>query len=139
MHVESGIASSGVAFGTFALAPLLRYLVTNEGWKTCNRVLAVICLSCTIFGAMMIPMNKSSSEENEGEDTELLEMKRNNNSFITCILKILKRRSFILLGMSTFTGGMGLIILFTFIPGVDKKSLISATKVNSPNSFQMPN
>ena len=123
MHVESGIASSGVAFGTFALAPLLRYLVTNEGWKTCNRVLAVICLSCIIFGAMMIPLkNKSFKEENEGEDTKLLEVKRNSKSLPKCILKILKRRSFILLGMSTFTGGMGLIILFTFIPGVDTKN-----------------
>ena len=119
MHVDSGIASSGCAFGTFAMAPFLRYLVTNNGWKACNRVLAVLCLLCTIFGAMMIPIKKNSLEENEGEDTELLEVKRNNNSFLKCILKILKRRSFILLGMSTFTGGMDLIILFTFILGVD--------------------
>ncbi|XP_075227567.1 uncharacterized protein LOC142328015 [Lycorma delicatula] len=54
--LATGIAVCGSGFGTFAFAPLATYLLENFGWRGANLILAGLILNCTIFGAMMRPL-----------------------------------------------------------------------------------
>ncbi|XP_025207617.1 uncharacterized protein LOC112603314 isoform X2 [Melanaphis sacchari] len=54
--LATGIAVCGSGFGTFAFAPLATMLLQNFDWKVSNLILAGMILSCTLFGALMKPL-----------------------------------------------------------------------------------
>ncbi|KAG5893834.1 hypothetical protein JTB14_018336 [Gonioctena quinquepunctata] len=71
--LATGIAVCGSGFGTVVFAPLGTFLLQNYGWKTSHLVLAGICLSCAICGALMKPI------EYEGEEKSLRFHKKNGS------------------------------------------------------------
>lgn len=55
--LATGIAVCGSGFGTFAFAPLAKYLLSTFGsWQNANLILAGLILNCAIFGALMRPL-----------------------------------------------------------------------------------
>eukprot|EP00095_Tigriopus_kingsejongensis_P002022 snap_masked-scaffold1627_size33010-processed-gene-0.3 protein:Tk02022 transcript:snap_masked-scaffold1627_size33010-processed-gene-0.3-mRNA-1 annotation:"monocarboxylate transporter" len=54
--LATGISVCGSGVGTFLFAPFATYLIANVGWKGANLIFAGFCLSCSIFGALMRPL-----------------------------------------------------------------------------------
>ncbi|XP_023030016.1 monocarboxylate transporter 14 [Leptinotarsa decemlineata] len=60
--LATGISVCGSGFGAFAFAPLATFLVNNYGWKGTNLCFAGIILCCSIFGALMKPLEFETIE-----------------------------------------------------------------------------
>ncbi|CAH1236657.1 unnamed protein product [Diabrotica balteata] len=60
--LATGMAVCGSGFGTIVFAPFGRFLLVNYGWKGANLVLAALCLTCTIFGFLMKPLEYKKPE-----------------------------------------------------------------------------
>ncbi|XP_023030041.2 monocarboxylate transporter 14 isoform X1 [Leptinotarsa decemlineata] len=54
--LATGICVCGSGFGSFVFPPLTTYLMNNYGWKGTNLCFAGLILTCTIFGALMKPL-----------------------------------------------------------------------------------
>ena len=54
------------------MAPFMSFLLVHYGWRGCNRVVACLCLACTFFGLMMVPVKKNQQlvEHNNNNDVE---------------------------------------------------------------------
>lgn len=52
----TGIAVCGSGFGTFALAPLVEWLVHVYGWQGALLSTAGLVLNCCVFGALLRPL-----------------------------------------------------------------------------------
>lgn len=54
----TGIAVCGSGIGTFLLAPITEWMVTELGWKGAMLVTAGFVLNCCVFGALFRPLEK---------------------------------------------------------------------------------
>ncbi|CAG2120968.1 unnamed protein product, partial [Medioppia subpectinata] len=55
--LATGLAVCGSGVGAFMFAPLTQYLLTKMDWKNTLMILAALALHCTVFGALMRPLN----------------------------------------------------------------------------------
>lgn len=61
--LATGIAVCGSGVGTFAFAPLAKFLLNQYGWKGANLILAGVIFNCAIFGALMRPLEYTKTEK----------------------------------------------------------------------------
>jgi len=59
LSLATGICVTGSGVGTIVFAPFSTWLVDNYGWRGCNRVMAVLCATCSLCGLVMLPATKS--------------------------------------------------------------------------------
>lgn len=68
----TGIAKSGTGIGTFAMAPLMEYLIYEFSWRGALLILSGITLNLVFFGALFRPLpyeeDEDSNDEEENED-----------------------------------------------------------------------
>ncbi|TRY63483.1 hypothetical protein TCAL_06855 [Tigriopus californicus] len=66
--LATGISVCGSGVGTFLFAPLATYLIAQLGWKGANMIFAGFCLSCSLFGALMRPLELELVDNSDLED-----------------------------------------------------------------------
>lgn len=72
----TGISTCGSGFGTIVFAPVVTALEGALGWQWCNRIVAAMCLTCTVLGATMKPVPHKQKDD---EDS-ITEMKKQNEN-----------------------------------------------------------
>jgi len=72
----TGISTCGSGFGTIVFAPVVTCLLAAVDWQWTNRIIAGICLLCTLLGLTMKPVPES------GDDDSVTEIKKQNSSII---------------------------------------------------------
>ena len=108
-----GVATCGSGVGAFVLAPLIRYLENNNGWRGVNIILAGFCFQCAVFGATMRPLKKEPPKIDSSvlaEDNKISVRKSMRN--------LLKDKAFVLLMLANPPAVMGHYLIFVFLPGV---------------------
>ncbi|XP_054166334.1 monocarboxylate transporter 7-like isoform X2 [Oppia nitens] len=55
--LATGLAVCGSGVGAFLFAPFTQYLLTQMDWKNTLMILAALALHCSVFGALMRPLN----------------------------------------------------------------------------------
>ncbi|CAG2182031.1 unnamed protein product, partial [Oppiella nova] len=55
--LATGLAVCGSGVGAFMFAPMTQYLLTKMDWKNTLMILAALALHCSVFGALMRPLN----------------------------------------------------------------------------------
>lgn len=65
LSLATGICVTGSGVGTILFAPFSTWLVSNYGWRGCNRVMALLCLACSLCGLVMKPVPKNHNPNNE--------------------------------------------------------------------------
>lgn len=69
--LATGIAVSGSGIGTFAMAPLMEYLITEYSWRGAMLILSAITLNILVFGALFRPVPEADEPLcNEGEELQ---------------------------------------------------------------------
>ena len=71
-HPAQGISVCGSGAGTFLFSPIAATLIQNYGWRGCNRVMAVFCLSCSLFGLVLVPVK---TKDQKTKNTKLIDFK----------------------------------------------------------------
>lgn len=67
----TGIAVCGSGLGTFIMAPVTKWLITQFGWKYAILITACLVLTCIAFGCLMRPLeNTTSKKDDTGSDEE---------------------------------------------------------------------
>ena len=102
----------GSGAGTFLIAPLMSSLLDKYGWRMCNRVMSVLCLSCAVYGLVMRPNRKKRqtvTEENNNTQTEQPQNRTKN---------ILRDLPFLLMTLANVPNAMAIYIGYTYLPGV---------------------
>ena len=102
--LSPGISVCGSGAGTFLLAPIAATLVENYGWRGCNRVMAVFCLLCSLFGLVMVPVRTRTQQQRE------------KTSFID--FKIFKNIPFILYTIANIPTLMAVYTTYAYLPSV---------------------
>jgi len=72
LSLATGICVTGSGVGTILFAPFSTWLVTNYGWRGCNRVMALLCLACSLCGLVMKPVKKNQDEDIKRETVETI-------------------------------------------------------------------
>jgi MFS family permease len=57
----TGIAISGMGFGTFLMSPLANYLISNYGWRTSYTVLGFVLLIVALLAAQVLKLGPKTS------------------------------------------------------------------------------
>ncbi|KAJ8965758.1 hypothetical protein NQ314_003916 [Rhamnusium bicolor] len=83
--LATGIAVCGSGVGTFAFAPLATVLLEAYGWRGANLVFAGIVISCTIFGALMRPLEYPGINDNQLQTSPSLISFENTKTTLGCI------------------------------------------------------
>ena len=124
-----GIALSGIGVGNFLLPPLFRLLLDTYGLQGALLIMAAIALNVCVAGALLRPVSTYSKMKVSGQGLNSVETKRKNIIF-TCLQVIkntvkaytllewslLKKCSFILLGVTMFFYIMGFPAYYMSIP-----------------------
>ena len=61
LNLATGICVCGSGVGTFLFAPIASSLIQRFGWRGSNRVMALFCLLCSLFGLIMAPRVRTRS------------------------------------------------------------------------------
>lgn len=77
----TGIAVCGSGFGTFALAPLIEWLVHVYGWQGAILSTAGMVLNCCVFGALLRPLPPPPTKSLSGIGTFKATREINGNAF----------------------------------------------------------
>ena len=99
----AGIAVCGSGAGTFIFAPLSSFLVQSYGWRGCNQVMAGLCLLCSVFGLVMVPVKRRSQAV---EKTKLIDF------------EIFKNLPFVLYMVGQIPTVMAVYCTYSYIPSV---------------------
>ena len=94
---------SGSGVGTFLFAPIVAKLVEQYGWRGSNRVMAVFCLLCSLFGLVMVPVKAKSKQT---EKTKLIDF------------KIFKNAPFVLVSIANIPTLMAVYTTYAYLPSV---------------------
>ena len=110
----AGICVCGSGVGTFMMAPFMSFLLVHYGWRGCNRIVACLCLACTFFGLMMVPVKKNQQlvEHNNNNDVEQEKKK-------SC-LQLLSEIPFLLMVLANIPNAMAIYISYTYLPYVSR-------------------
>ena len=111
-----GICVCGSGAGTFVLAPATALLIQHLGWRGCTRVMALLCLACTLFGLVMVPNKKKISEENSNNNNEPHPLTRKAKSGLNLLSSI----PFFLMTLGNIPFAMSVYISYTYLPSVSK-------------------
>jgi hypothetical protein len=122
-----GICVCGSGAGTFVLAPFTAFLIRHFGWRGCNRVMALFCLACALFGLVMVPNKKKISKEilNNNEPQPQTRKEKSGLSLLCSI-------PFLLMTLGNIPFAMSVYITYTYLPSVSKSYL---THTTTPLSF----
>jgi len=116
LNLATGISVCGSGAGTFLLAPIAATLVENYGWRGCNRVMAVFCLLCSLFGLVMVPVKTRRQQQRE------------KTSFID--FKIFKNIPFILYTIANIPTLMAVYTTYAYLPSMAMSLGIPANKAS---------
>ena len=103
----------GSGAGTFLIAPLMSSLLDQVGWRGCNRVLALLCLCCALFGLDMSPNKKKRQQVAENNNNTESEEEQSG-------LKLLRDIRFLLMTLANIPNAMAIYIGYTYLPAVCK-------------------
>ena len=106
-----GICVCGSGAGTFLVAPLTSMLLRQFGWRGCNRLMALLCLACSVFGLVMIPnKGKREKQKDDVKETEESSLKQRKTGLFNV--------SFILMTAGNIPFAMAIYISYTYLPSV---------------------
>ncbi|WAR07464.1 LOW QUALITY PROTEIN: MT12B-like protein [Mya arenaria] len=119
-----GIASCGTGIGTFAVAPLSEYLISNYGWKGAMWIIAGIALNGIPIGALLRPLERRRPRVKAGFESDCKRKSKCNKCNKTLYLKVksvfefdlLKSPTMLLLCAGSFICVLGFFIPFTYLP-----------------------
>lgn len=103
LNLATGIAVCGSGAGTFIFAPLSSFLVQSYGWRGCNQVMAGLCLLCSVFGLVMVPVKRRSQAV---EKTKLIDF------------EIFKNLPFVLYMVGQIPTVMAVYCTYSYIPSM---------------------
>jgi len=115
LNLATGISVCGSGAGTFLFAPIASHLISNYGWRGCNRVMAAFCLLCSILGLVMAPnvQRQRNSSNNQIREKKLIDV------------GILKNVPFLLYILSNIPTLMGVYTLFSYLPAIGDSNGLS--------------
>jgi len=122
--LATGIAVCGSGAGTFVLAPLASFLLTQLEWQGAIRVFAGLCLCCCLCGLTMKPLPKRPEPKDIDLDAEGNEEKESKSNCLktvivtACSPKLMTNVPFLLLTFSNLFATQGLYIPYMFIPSL---------------------
>ena len=112
----------GSGAGTFLIAPLVSTLLGQFGWRGNNRVMSLLCLSCAVFGLVMVPNRKRRQQPtvNKNNNNNNLEDEKNEKFG----LQLLRNTPFLLMTLANIPNAMAIYICYTYLPSVSNKYLL---------------
>jgi len=136
----TGISVCGSGAGTFILAPLASLLLQHFGWEGATRIFALLCLMCSLCGAVMRPLPKRPVKQTD-EDAEVQSSNCCKEVVSTaCSPRLMTSVPFLLLMLANLFSTMGLYIPYMFLPkqaegtgmsSVDASFLISIVGISN--------
>jgi len=137
-----GVCVCGSGMGTFILAPLEHFLLSQIGWRWTFVCMAGLCCLCVVCGAAMTPVQQPSSTEEGRQQQSTLSCMGKCVSMVLSeeLLSSPALKTFLLISVADCIASMALYIPFTFLPdeatysGVsleDASFLISAMGISS--------
>eukprot|EP00092_Neocalanus_flemingeri_P019535 GFUD01021165.1.p1 GENE.GFUD01021165.1~~GFUD01021165.1.p1 ORF type:complete len:446 (-),score=66.10 GFUD01021165.1:65-1402(-) len=121
LSLATGICVCGSGAGTFLVALFESSLLGHFGWRGCNRIMALLCLCCALFGLVFIPQKKKREEVNENNNNNLEEINEKSG------LKILRDIPFFLMTLANIPNAMGIYISYTYLPSMAGETGLSAS------------
>jgi len=125
LSFATGICVCGSGAGTFLIAPLMSSLLEQYGWRMCNRVMSMLCLSCAVYGLVMRPHRKrrqTVTEENNNTQTEQTQNRSQN---------ILRDIPFLLMTLANIPNAMAIYIGYTYLPGMAGQAGLASSSAHS--------
>jgi len=120
LSFATGICICGSGVGTFLIAPLTSLLTESYGWRGCNRVMAALCLACSLCGFVMVPNKKqrpADASDNTEEPVYHPEPRRG----------LLSNRSFVLIILGNMPFVMGIYTSYTYLPAMAVQNGLSSS------------
>jgi len=111
-----GICVCGSGMGTFILAPVEDFLLSEVGWRWTFTVLGCVCFLCTLCGVVMRPVKQLEVEQKISSSPQSCVSK-----FVSMVLSEELQSSpalstFLLVCLADCVASMALYIPFTFLP-----------------------
>ena len=135
-----GVCVCGSGMGTFILAPLEHFLLSQIGWRWTFVCLAGLCCLCVLCGVAMTPVHQPSIDEVRQQSAVSCMGKCVSMVLSEELLSSPALKTFLLISVADCIASMALYIPFTFLPdeatysGVsleDASFLISAMGISS--------
>lgn len=115
LNLATGISVCGSGAGTFLFAPVTSTLVQQYGWRGCNRMMAVFCLLCSLFGLVMAPVKTKNQDR---QKTKLIDV------------KIFKNIPFVLVMLGNIPTVMAVYTTYAYLPSMAQSLGFSADKAS---------
>jgi len=121
LALATGICVCGSGVGTFLLAPLTSSLCVSYGWRGSNRVMAALCLACSLCGLVMVPRKKRRQAETRGEEEQRP---------ATSHCGLFTNTSFLLIMLGNIPFVMAIYTSYTYLPALAAQSGLSASNAS---------
>ena len=119
-----GICVCGSGVGTFLLAPLTSSLCVSYGWRGSNRVMAALCLACSLCGLVMVPRKKRRQGETRGEEEQRP---------ATSHCGLFTNTSFLLIMLGNIPFVMAIYTSYTYLPAVSNSNTTTTFAISYCN------
>jgi len=121
LALATGICVCGSGVGTFLIAPLTALLSESFGWRGCNRVMAALCLACSVCGLVMVP-NKRRPQVAAKDGGE-------NKSSVSH-LGLCANASFLLVTIGNMPFVMAIYTSYTYLPALAAQNGLSPSEAS---------
>jgi len=123
LALATGICVCGSGVGTFLLAPLTSSLCVSYGWRGSNRVMAALCLACSLCGLVMVPRKKRRQGEPRREEEQRSPSPASHCGLFT-------NTSFLLIMLGNIPFVMAIYTSYTYLPALAAQSGLSASNAS---------